>query len=618
MKVKALHVLLAAGIAVNAQTTSTSSSPSQTAVPTSTTGWQTGVRTGCSTEHLRTELVTNSATQQVSTKTHRYVSVSAGENYLDSSGTWQPSQDLIEVMQDGSAASVHGPCKAYFSPNLNSSGALTFNSQSNRTFSTHLLCLAYYSPTTGQRSMISQIRDCEAEIIPPNQIVWKSAFAGADVRVTYTKGAFETDVILTQQPQPPEYYGISSGGGVRLEVWHEYLSPPTPQIKSRVLQSTADPNLRSAMVEPDLVDQTLDFGDLWYPMGRVYSLDEYASAQTNGAPAKIELVDLARNPGQIPVAKTWTHSADGMRTYLIESVSLANIAPMLSRLPPPSHGAMLSSPKPQMVVRRFEPPLLKKVVRKVSDTIQIASTAYRPNGCCLDYISISGFGDYEFLSGTTYFISYGYSGGTVTFDANCILKSDGSYLLLYGPIVCNGDSGSYSILTSKNDDLYGDVLPDGSPTYNTHNPSAAGTAVMPYYSSYGNFQGMKFRWASYGIDYSGTSGGVTNCAFELCSAGIAVDNISAVGFDGVTMCGVDTPISGDSYNYSGSYSDICSDPMDVWECKYYGFTGLDPNSDTDGDGLTLIQEYILGTNPTVAARPDTNGIINLKVYTPLK
>jgi hypothetical protein len=38
---------------------------------------------------------------------------------------------------------------------------------------------------------------------------------------------------------------------------------------------------------------------------------------------------------------------------------------------------------------------------------------------------------------------------------------------------------------------------------------------------------------------------------------------------------------------------------DGWEIKYFGHIGVDPNADPDGDGLSNLQEYQAGTDPTV-------------------
>lgn len=39
---------------------------------------------------------------------------------------------------------------------------------------------------------------------------------------------------------------------------------------------------------------------------------------------------------------------------------------------------------------------------------------------------------------------------------------------------------------------------------------------------------------------------------------------------------------------------------DYWERNYFGFVGVDPNEDEDGDGFTNLTEYRTGTNPTDA------------------
>ncbi|HXC34898.1 MAG TPA: LamG-like jellyroll fold domain-containing protein [Candidatus Acidoferrales bacterium] len=47
--------------------------------------------------------------------------------------------------------------------------------------------------------------------------------------------------------------------------------------------------------------------------------------------------------------------------------------------------------------------------------------------------------------------------------------------------------------------------------------------------------------------------------------------------------------------------DYLSDPngaLTAWQLKYFGYTGLDPNSDPDGNGQSLIYDYTNGLNPT--------------------
>jgi hypothetical protein len=40
---------------------------------------------------------------------------------------------------------------------------------------------------------------------------------------------------------------------------------------------------------------------------------------------------------------------------------------------------------------------------------------------------------------------------------------------------------------------------------------------------------------------------------------------------------------------------------DAWERIYFGTLGINPNADSDGDGVSNLEEYLAGTNPTNAA-----------------
>lgn len=562
-------------------------------------------------------------TSAISTNSHHYFRVGNGINFLDANGNLQPAQDRIDLQPDGSAAAVYGRTKAYFSPNLNTAGATTFVSSSNRVFQTHLLGMYFYDATTGNRALISGMQDCSAELVSPNQIVYKNAFQSirADVRLTYTHGAAENDVILLEEPPSPDAYKLNSTNGtIFLEIWHEYINPPTPQLKTRVLSSVTDQKLRSTMVSPDFIDQTLDFGELWYPLGRIYFMDEYLNTPTN-EPARIRIADPS-DPNQIVVGKQWIVSQDGSRFFLVESVPWISVKAQLDLLPKQGFGAGLHKRSKGMLAKKFALPP-PKAHRPKLRPIRLASTAYRPKGVCLDYITVSSGTDYTFSSGYTYYIDSSVSfSGTVTLQPNAIIKfASGAYLLGYGLFSFNTDTNAApTILTSKDDDLFGDQISGstGVPTYMA-NPS-----IYIYYVSSGTgVTGVRIRWAQKGVEYT-QGGAFDNSSVEISQTGLCSDDSNyTVNIDNSTMCGVSTPVN-NTYAFYGSLTDICGGDSDgnglpdVWEYKYFGHTGVDPNADSDGDGLSNMQEYLLGGDPMKASVSDASWNVKLSVFTPLK
>ncbi len=65
-------------------------------------------------------------------------------------------------------------------------------------------------------------------------------------------------------------------------------------------------------------------------------------------------------------------------------------------------------------------------------------------------------------------------------------------------------------------------------------------------------------------------------------------------------------------------ADIDGDGLaDAWELLYFGNLNQGASDDPDGDGLNNLQEYQQGRNPTLGAVEDTNGGVNLRIYTPL-
>lgn len=56
---------------------------------------------------------------------------------------------------------------------------------------------------------------------------------------------------------------------------------------------------------------------------------------------------------------------------------------------------------------------------------------------------------------------------------------------------------------------------------------------------------------------------------------------------------------------------------DWWELQHFGNLNQNPNDDPDGDGVSNLQEFRQGRNPTKVGLADTGNLINLRIYTPL-
>jgi hypothetical protein len=103
----------------------------------------------------------------------------------------------------------------------------------------------------------------------------------------------------------------------------------------------------------------------------------------------------------------------------------------------------------------------------------LASTRYESKGLVLDYTTISSGGaTYTFTNGSTFYIStFVTFTSTVAFQSNSILKyATSAGLYLRGPVSCSNTMQNPSILTSANENIFGQVIngSTGSPTYSAN------------------------------------------------------------------------------------------------------------------------------------------------------
>jgi hypothetical protein len=510
------------------------------------------------------------STGAVSNRTYQYVELGAGLNYLSdpSTGQWAPSEDLIELMPDGSAAALKGPTKLYLKPNLNSVGAVTIISAEGGVFKTQPTGLFWYDPGSGNASLIVRAQDCAGELEPPNQVVYRGAFGEvADLRLTYTKGAIESDLVLLQCPQLPPGFDPATA---RLELWH--ACQPVPALKITTHQ----------VGQQGATDDVLDFGGLWFPTGAAYWADG-SEGRAADIPAAVRVPTLTEDRTLAPVCKTWLLGPD--QDVLVEAVAWKEVAARLASLPPTPPAYL---PAPAMDRSSWLAEL--EATRRPSSSSPTGighGGGYHPVGLVWDYITLTGsYGSYTFTTGQTYYLSSNLSfSGNVTFNP-CVIKfNSGSYILAYGSITCNGSSSSPTIFTSFQDDLFGLQVPQSSPC-----PSQAAAEALWVYCINANVSvsGLRFRWADTALRFDpgtccNTYEQVSDCSFEFCGVGICVSCCS-VTISGSTMCSVATPTQAlyECASFTGSLTDICSGDSDanlvsdLIEYKYFGRLGTLP------------------------------------------
>src|SRR5437879_4264893 len=151
----------------SAQSQNLSDASANTSSTSDPTAPQAVARDANSTIQQFTEFITNSLSGEILPKVHRYTEVASCLNYLDpATGQYLPSQDLVQLLSDGSAAAVQGQTKAYFAPNINTPGAIVTINGTN-TLRTHIIGIFYFDSSTGSNICLSTVQDSVGELLPP-------------------------------------------------------------------------------------------------------------------------------------------------------------------------------------------------------------------------------------------------------------------------------------------------------------------------------------------------------------------------------------------------------------------------------------------------------------------
>jgi hypothetical protein len=539
--------------------------------------------------------------------TNHYTRIGNGLNYKDELGQWVAARPNVQSFSQGIIC-TGASYQVIIATNLNVSGAVQLLTSDKKELISSPLGIALYDPESGKNVLIAQITNCQAELISSNEILYADAFQGSGIQASivyrYDVGHFSQDMKLLKQPTVnPADFGM--GSRTRLEILTEFQRSPIPNKTQHVLNRETNPTLRATMVEPDIVDERLNFGEMWMESGRAFHQDR---------------TDPQQPPNRgIRVAKQWT-KIDG-RTILIESVpwdaANAQWSETLKQSDQPTSHRRADSkfqlPKHQMA-RTDTSPFKARLAQITGSPAKALVFGARngvnlENAFVMDYTLVEGGGPITtFSSGETYMIPYQATCyGEVQFNSGAILKY-GSFagLNVEGHISGLFFGGPPVVFTSINDDSIGETNEDstGFPQY-----SAAYALAWESYGDQHSYLGpADFRYCYGAVSVDDTSGYnlyLISPSFEDTSWCINNGgNVDLVSTGPMSVCNVNMIAQGnvtiDSLSNCDPNADTDGDGLaDNWEVTYFHNLSHSGAEDSDGDGLTNLREYQYGSNPAV-------------------
>lgn len=487
-------------------------------------------------------------------KTHSYTEMATGLHYQQN-GQWLDSKEEIDIQPNGTASATQGQHQAYFPGDLYN-GQIELVTPDGLQLKSQPLGLSYYDGTN--IVMFAVLTNSAGQVLGNNQVIYTNAFTGvtADLLYTYTKGGFEQDVILRQQPPTPESLGLNADTA-RLQIYTEFFSPPQPSIDSGDLPPQAGITLN---------DESLGFGQMQMVPGRAFLLGQ--NAQDAGA----------------MVAKNWV-TLEG-RQFLVEEVPVDAIVDGLAALPLTAMSSS-SSRNSMMASKHLKLPP-KRYANGHSKTMSFAKAKHSSmKGLVLDYQTLnSSLTNYVFKADTTYYISGTASlYGTPTFEGGTVIKyASGASIQFNAANVPLWISSPYQpiVFTAKDDNSVGEHISGSSgspsgyyatyalnfasgnrhdiPTFSNFRISYATTGIYITSSGLGfspspTIKDGQFVNCEYACYFYGVIGSIYNVLFANIATNFSSLNIFDLDMEQVTFANVSSLLSpgatapGDAYDF---------------------------------------------------------------------
>lgn len=376
--------------------------------------------------------------------TNRFTELANGLCYLPEgpNAQWELTREEFQEFEQGFVANA-GPMRVVLAANVNTANTIDVGTSDGKRFEISPLFIAMRDGA-GRSVLVSEIQDSVGQLIAPNIVLYEQAFAGAAIRITYTREGIEQDcVIFDDTAFRPQEYGLDPES-TRIELWSEFANAPAATVSS-ITEGT------------EASDVVVDFGSTKIASGIAFP---------TGDPRV-----------SVPVRKAFGLVEN--RRFLVEKVNFTDVKPFLNQPNPKGANAgnktsRASQTAKRQVVRSEKDLVAQSTVR--STTRRSASVGKRKNsgvgvvaydwkknpGFVIDFqlLNTTNLTGVTFQGDTTYHIAGTVTlSGTTTWEAGAVLKyTNGARVKITGPVSWLGSTWRPVVMTGIDDLSIGDTV----------------------------------------------------------------------------------------------------------------------------------------------------------------
>ncbi|HLH56540.1 MAG TPA: hypothetical protein VKY92_23345 [Verrucomicrobiae bacterium] len=230
--------------------------------------------------------------------------LATGLNYWTGTNWTESVPDFQASPSDGAFIATRVQHHASISSEINVQGAIGLRAPTGQFLSSTPVGIALYDPVSGQSLLLATVTNTIGTQVSSNQIYFDNAFRGgacASILYTIERDSFAQDIVFSGFLDPAAY-GFATNTA-RIQIITELFGPPAPDVLRQPMYVETNLTARAVMATPDVIDETLTFGDLVIGVGEAYT-----------APSLLE-----PSGASTLVAKEFVKSADG-RYFLVETV----------------------------------------------------------------------------------------------------------------------------------------------------------------------------------------------------------------------------------------------------------------------------------------------------------